>query len=77
MLAQKSKNVNLPKRYLGGQNGGKFSPMKYIVMSQSQIDDDDISSDKFRNEYIMGHIKNRELKIALETMETIHGKYFL
>ena len=36
------------------------------VMSQSQIDDGDISSDKLRNEYIMGRIEYRKLKITLE-----------
>ena len=34
-------------------------------MSQSQIDDGDISSDKLRNEYIMGRIEYRKLKITL------------
>ena len=38
----------------------------YRVMSQSQIDDGDISSDKLRNEYIMGRIEYRKLKITLE-----------
>ena len=44
-------------------------------MRQSQIDDDDISSDKFRNEYIMGHIKNRELKNTLGIIHFLNGNH--
>ena len=34
------------------------------VLSQNQIDDNDISSDKLRKDYVVGRIENRKLKIT-------------